>query len=136
MKPSLAWKRNSDEHSAAGRRSRHSSADWIDTEDGRRVLNGAHVNRARLMIDTRKWLLSKMLPKGYGDHLTVAGDPDQPIQRIVHQIDWAALSDEEIEAIEMFARAVERRQQTERGVRPELGTDSLSDAPHRRRFTQ
>jgi hypothetical protein len=46
-----------------------SSADWTDTEDGRRVLNGAHVNRARLMIDTRKWLLSKMLPKVYGDHI-------------------------------------------------------------------
>ena len=95
------------------------SADWIDTEDGRRVLNGAHVNRARLMIDTRKWLLSKMLPKVYGDHLTVAGDPDQPIQHIVHQIDWASLSDEEIEAIEMFARAVERRKQIEQGARPE-----------------
>jgi len=44
-----------------------SSADWIDTDDGHRVLNGAHVNRARLMIDTRKWLLSKMLPKVYGE---------------------------------------------------------------------
>jgi hypothetical protein len=31
------------------------------------------------MIDTRKWLLSKMLPKVYGDHLTVAGDSDQPL---------------------------------------------------------
>jgi hypothetical protein len=75
------------------------------------------------MIDTRKWLLSKMLPKIYGDHLTVAGDPDQPVQHIVHQIDWASLSDEEIEAIEMFARAVERRKQIEQGVRPQLGTD-------------
>ena len=100
-----------------------SSADWIDTEDGRMVLNGAHVNRARLMIDTRKWLLSKMLPKVYGDHLTVAGDPDQPIQHIVHQIDWASLSDEEIEAIEMFALAAEKRHQIEQGARPELETD-------------
>jgi hypothetical protein len=32
-----------------------------------------------------------------GSHLTIAGDPDQPIQHIVHQIDWASLSDEEIE---------------------------------------
>ena len=47
------------------------------------------------MIDTRKWLLSKMLPKVYGDHLTVAGDPDQPIQHVLHRIDWASLSDEE-----------------------------------------
>jgi hypothetical protein len=86
-----------------------SSADWIDTDDGHRVLNGAHVNRARLMIDTRKWLLSKMLPKVYGDHLTVAGDSDQPIQHIVHQIDWPSLSDEELEAIEAFALAAQRR---------------------------
>jgi hypothetical protein len=99
-----------------------SSADWIESEGGGKVLNSVHVNRARLMIDTRKWLLSKMLPKIYGDHLTVAGDPDQPVQHIVHQIDWASLSDQEIEAIEMLARAVERRKQIE-GPRPELGTD-------------
>src|SRR5205807_4698531 len=98
-----------------------SSADWIDTDDGHRLLNSVHVNRARLMIDTRKWLLSKMLPKIYGDHLTVAGDPDQPVQHIVHQIDWASLSDQEIEAIEMLARAVERRKHIEQGARPELG---------------
>ena len=85
------------------------SADWIDTDDGHRVLNGAHVNRARLMIDTRKWLLSKMLPKVYGDHLTVAGDPDQPIQHVVQRIDWESLSDGELEAIEAFALAAQRR---------------------------
>ena len=100
-----------------------SSADWTESEGGGKVLNSVHVNRARLMIDTRKWLLSKMLPKIYGDHLTVAGDPDQPIQHIVHRIDWASLSDEEIEAIEMFARAAERRKQIEQGARPELGTN-------------
>ena len=86
----------------------NSSADWIDTGNGNRVLDSVHVNRARLMIDTRKWLLSKMLPKVYGDHLTVAGDPDQPI-RVVQRIDWASLSDEELEAIEAFALAAQRR---------------------------
>lgn len=85
-----------------------SSADWIETENGHRVIDNVHVNRARLMIDTRKWLLSKMLPKVYGDHLTVAGDPDQPIH-VVQQIDWALLSDEELEAIEAFALAAQRR---------------------------
>ena len=99
------------------------SADWIESENGHRVIDNVHVNRARLMIDTRKWLLSKMLPKVYGDHLTVAGDPDQPIQHVVHRIDWASLSDEEIEAIEAFARAAERRHQIEQGARAELGTD-------------
>jgi hypothetical protein len=33
------------------------------------------------------------------------------------------LSDEEIEAIEIFALAAEKRHQIERGARPELGTD-------------
>lgn len=42
-------------------------------------LNGEHVQRSRLRSDTRKWLLSKMLPKLYGDKLTHAGDPDQPV---------------------------------------------------------
>jgi hypothetical protein len=85
-----------------------SSADWVDTRNGNRVFDSVHVNRARLMIDTRKWLLSKMLPKVYGDHVTVAGDPDQPIH-VVRRIDWASLSDEELEAIEAFALAAQRR---------------------------
>lgn len=28
-------------------------------------------NKARVMVDTRKWLLSKLAPKRYGDHLDV-----------------------------------------------------------------
>ena len=31
------------------------------------VFNGEHVQRSRLRVDTRKWLMSKMLPKKYGD---------------------------------------------------------------------
>lgn len=33
-------------------------------------LNGEHVQRSRARLDTRKWLLSKMLPKVYGDKIT------------------------------------------------------------------
>ena len=29
--------------------------------------NGEHVHRSRLRLDTRKWALSKMLPKRFGD---------------------------------------------------------------------
>lgn len=29
-----------------------------------------HVSRSRLRVDTRKWMLSKMLPKIYGDKTT------------------------------------------------------------------
>lgn len=34
----------------------------------------------RLQIDTRKWLLSRWLPKVYGERTTLAGDPDAPLQ--------------------------------------------------------
>lgn len=38
------------------------------------------VQRARLQVDTRKWLLSKLAPKKYGDKLTLAGDEDSPLK--------------------------------------------------------
>lgn len=42
------------------------------------------VQKQRLQVDTRKWLLSKLAPKKYGDKLELTGDPDRPvaIQRI------------------------------------------------------
>jgi hypothetical protein len=39
---------------------------WMLRKDGDKefyVLNGEHVQRSRLRLDTRKWLLSKALPK-------------------------------------------------------------------------
>ena len=44
------------------------------------VDNGA-VQQARLKSDNRKWLLSKMLPKKYGDRVVqeLVGDGDRPI---------------------------------------------------------
>lgn len=45
-----------------------SSNDWIKTKNGK-VFNSDHYQRARLRLDTRKWLLSKCLPKIYGDKI-------------------------------------------------------------------
>jgi hypothetical protein len=44
------------------------------------VDNGA-VQRARLMADSRRWFLSKAMPKKYGDRITteVVGDGDNPL---------------------------------------------------------
>ncbi len=47
--------------------------DYVNTEDGER-LNAEHVQRSRLRLDTRKWLLSKALPKIYGDKITHDGN--------------------------------------------------------------
>ena len=107
------------------------SADWIATENGKRVLDTVHVNRARLMIDTRKWLLSKMLPKIYGDHVTIAGDPDQPIRHVVQRIEWSSLSDEEIEAIEAFALAAQRRLNAAREAEEQMTPENGSLIPQR-----
>ena len=54
--------------------------DWMERngEDDRGwVANGEHMGRSRLRVDTRKWLLSKALPKLYGEKVTTtheAGD--------------------------------------------------------------
>lgn len=46
--------------------------DWMERngDDGAGwAVNGEHVQRSRIRLDTRKWLLSKALPKVYGDKL-------------------------------------------------------------------
>jgi len=43
----------------------------------------AAVQKHKLQVDTRKWLLSKLAPKKYGDKIEVSGDPTNPlVQRI------------------------------------------------------
>jgi len=59
----------------------------------------------RIRVDTRKWLLSKVLPKVYGDKVTVAGDPSAPIQHLVGVIDLEALSVAELDALKAFTQA-------------------------------
>jgi len=43
-------------------------------------LSATAVARNRLRVDTRKWMLSKMLPKVYGDKLEMTGANGGPIQ--------------------------------------------------------
>lgn len=49
----------------------------VDISDNPDTDQGA-VARDRLRVDSRKWLLSKMLPKEFGDKLEVSGDADRP----------------------------------------------------------
>jgi hypothetical protein len=73
------------------------SNDWMERE-GRVELNTEHIQRSRLRTDNRKWLISKLRPEKYGDHvaqrvsaeapqepqdamailLQIANDPTQP----------------------------------------------------------
>lgn len=48
--------------------------DWMERNDseGENIgwqVNGEHIQRSRLRIETRKWLMSKLKPKKYGDKL-------------------------------------------------------------------
>lgn len=57
------------------------SNDWIPRNDPKNPgyeANGEHIQRSRLRVDTRKWMLAKMLPKIYGDKLT-DGDTDPTV---------------------------------------------------------
>lgn len=54
-----------------------STNDTVETEDGVRV-NHENIQRARLRVDTRKWIASKLKPKKYGDKLAVGGADDLP----------------------------------------------------------
>ena len=78
-----------------------STNDYMDRvgKDGEvtRVLDQEAMARSRLRLDTRKWMLSKMLPKVYGERLELAGKV---------QTGPATLSDAELEMI--AARAKEK----------------------------
>ncbi len=54
-----------------------SSADYAERlENGKAsvLADHDHINRARLRVDTRKWIASKLLPKKYGDQPAVQVD--------------------------------------------------------------
>ena len=63
----------------------NASNDWMDTNDddnpGYR-LNGENIQRSRLRVESRKWLMSKQKPKKYGDKTQqeVSGPNGGPIE--------------------------------------------------------
>lgn len=94
--PSIAsvfkWLREKEEFSNQYARAKEEQADTLAdeilniTDDGRNdwmerlddegrgrgwSLNGEHVQRSKLRIDTRKWIASKLKPKKYGDKVDV-----------------------------------------------------------------
>ena len=78
------------------------SNDWMERldKDGEATgwqLNGEHVQRSRLRADARKWLLSKLAPKRYGDRLQHVGDGGGPIRV---RPDLSKLTDEDLDVLE------------------------------------
>lgn len=54
-----------------------SDADVGITPDGKK--DWAAIQKHKLQVDTRKWLLSKLAPKKYGDKLELTGDEKSPL---------------------------------------------------------
>lgn len=54
----------------------------IDEETGQRGTDHDVIARSRLRVDTRKWLLSKCLPKIYGDKLQVDANVTHDISNL------------------------------------------------------
>jgi hypothetical protein len=69
------------------------SNDWMERQNGDgepiKVVDHEHISRSKLRVDSRKWLLSKMLPKRYGDKITQEhSGPDGSAQKheIIHRV--------------------------------------------------
>lgn len=61
---------------------------YTDPETGAEKTNHEIVARSRLRVDTRKWMLSKVLPKVYGDKLDVnhGVQPENPLATMLQRI--------------------------------------------------
>jgi hypothetical protein len=63
------------------------SNDWIkrEAEEGRVEIkvDAEHINRSRLRVDTRKWLLSKLAPKKYGDKTQVEHSGSVTLEQLI-----------------------------------------------------
>lgn len=68
----------------------------VETVDGVETVNHNVIQRARLQIDTRRWFLSKMQPKKYGEKLAIGGAEDLPP---IQTIDPARISTEALREI-------------------------------------
>lgn len=58
--------------------------DTYTDDDGNQRPDNEYMQRSKLRIEARKFLLAKLLPKVYGDKLTLAGDADNPIAFVDH----------------------------------------------------
>lgn len=65
---------------------------FID-DNGNERTDNERVARSRLRVDSRKWMLSKMLPKVYGDKLDVnhGVQPDNPLASLIQRVAGSGL---------------------------------------------
>lgn len=62
-----------------------SSNDYVTNDEGEPVINHEHLQRAKLRIDTRKWLAAKLCPRLYGDKPEDKPEPSN--KPVIYKID-------------------------------------------------
>lgn len=77
----------------------------VGTTDNGSTDSGA-VQDKRVRIDARKWALSKMAPKKYGDRIEIAGDNAAPL-KVEHAIDVSKLSTDALAQIVAARKAAD-----------------------------
>ena len=65
----------------------------------------------RVRCDNLKWLMSKLLPKRYGDRLLVAGDAENPLQVLHQQVSLVDLTNDQLDALDKFTRSLSEAKQ-------------------------
>jgi hypothetical protein len=64
----------------------------------------------RVRCDNLKWLMSKLLPKRYGDRLLVAGDTENPLHVLHQQARLNELTHEQLDALDGFTALIVEQQ--------------------------
>lgn len=62
--------------------------DFSEDDEGNLKFNSENVQRSRLRIDSRKWLLAKLMPRKYGDKIDMNHgiQPDDPLAALLRQV--------------------------------------------------
>jgi hypothetical protein len=60
----------------------------------------------RVRIVSLKWLMSRIVPKKWGDRLLVAGDVDSPIHHLHKQVNLSDLSDAQLDTLDKFTQSL------------------------------
>lgn len=80
--------------------------DWMEARESEQSegwkLNGEHVQRSKLRIDTRRWFASKIAPRKYGEAVKLQGDPDAPLHT---KVDLSGLSETQLDALMAISKA-------------------------------
>ena len=77
--------------------------DWMEKhgqEDTGWLLNGENVQRSKLRVDARKWLLSKIAPKKYGDKVAMEHTSPDGSMGVLHCEQKALQAREELKRIQ------------------------------------